>query len=326
MNANDGVSVNVKYKDRLFRFIFGAKENKKYLLSLYNALNDSDYTDESALEITTLDDVIYIKMKNDVSFLFDSELNLYEHQSTYNPNMPLRGMMYFADLYRQYLSVRGRDLYGRTLERIPTPKYCVFYNGDKAVPDRSVLKLSDAFEKEDSTGMYEWSAIMLNINAGHNRELMEKCEALWHYAMYVSKVKTYSETMPIDQAVSRAVEEAIAEGYLDGFFKKHREGVVNVSLTEFNEAEFIENRRAEGREEGRAEGRAEGREEGRREGLEEGRREGHEDGRREGVVIGIEQVAVRLIRRGESDEDIVDVTGCSVERIRQLRDEQMALV
>lgn len=91
--------------------------------------------------------------------------------------------MYFADLYRQYLSVRGRDLYGQTLEKIPTPKYCVFYNGDKEVPDQKVLKLSDAFEHEDLTGMYEWSAVMLNINAGHNQELMEKFRALWQYAI-----------------------------------------------------------------------------------------------------------------------------------------------
>lgn len=294
MNANDGVYVNTKYKDRLFRFIFGAEENKKYLLSLYNAVNQSDYADVDAIEITTLEDVIYIKMKNDVSFLFDSELNLYEHQSTYNPNMPLRGLMYFADLYRQYLSVRNRDLYGKTLEKIPTPKYYVFYNGDTEMPDQKILKLSDAFEQEDQTGMYEWSAVMLNINAGHNQELMDKCKALHEYALYVAKVKAYSKTMPIADAVDKAVEEAIAEGYLDGFFKKHREGVVNVSLTEFNEAEFIENRRAEGREEGRAEA--------------------------------FEEVMISMIRDGLDDVTIAKYIKCSSQRIAQIREAQMATV
>lgn len=285
MNANDGVNVNTKYKDRLFRFIFGAEENKKYLLSLYNAVNRSDYTDESAFEITTLDDVIYIKMKNDVSFLFDSELNLYEHQSTYNPNMPLRGLMYFADLYRQYLSTKGRDLYGKSLEKVPTPKYLVFYNGDDEMPDQKVLKLSDAFEHEDHSGMYEWSAVMLNINAGHNQRLMDNCKALRHYALYVAKVKAYSKEMTIEAAVNKAVEEAIREDYLDGFFKKHREGVVNVSLTEFNEAEFIANRRMEA----------------------------------------VEEIVIRMIRRGKSDEEIAEDTGCALERIAELRNGMMAM-
>lgn len=246
MNANDGISVNSKYKDRLFRFIFGAEENKKYLLSLYNAVNGTDYTNVEDIEITTLEDVIYIKMKNDISFIFDSELTLYEHQSTYNPNMPLRGLMYFSDLYRQWLSRKKTDLYGSTLVKIPTPNYIVFYNGTRKCHDKEIIRLSDAFEKEDTSGHYEWTATMLNINEGHNKELMEKCLSLQQYASYVGKVKKYSKQMPIEQAVAKAVAEAINENYLDGFFKKHREGVVNMSLTEFNEEEFVANRRAEG--------------------------------------------------------------------------------
>lgn len=70
---------NVKYKDRLFRFVFG--ENKEWLLSLYNAVNETQYDNPNDITITTLDDVIYVKMKNDVSLLLDSELSLYEHQS-----------------------------------------------------------------------------------------------------------------------------------------------------------------------------------------------------------------------------------------------------
>lgn len=91
MNANDGIAANREYKDRLFTFIFGKEENRPYLLQLYNALNGTSYTDPSELEITTLQDVIYIRQKNDISFLLDSELSLYEQQSSYNPNMPLRG-------------------------------------------------------------------------------------------------------------------------------------------------------------------------------------------------------------------------------------------
>ena len=96
-------NANREYKDRLFRFVFGAEENKAYLLSLCNAVSGTDYTDVDAIEITTLSDAIYIKMKNDISFLIHSEMNLFEHQSTFNPNMPLRGMEYFVELYGNYV-------------------------------------------------------------------------------------------------------------------------------------------------------------------------------------------------------------------------------
>lgn len=153
------------------------------------------------------------------------------------------------------------------------------------MPDQKLLKLSDAFEHEDHSGMYEWSAVMLNINAGHNQKLMDNCKALRHYALYVAKVKAYSKEMTIDAAVNKAVEEAIREDYLDGFFKKHREGVVNVSLTEFNEAEFIANRQMEA----------------------------------------VEEIVIRMIRRGKSDEEIADDTGCSLSRIAELRNDMMAM-
>lgn len=129
MNANDGIAANREYKDRLFTFIFGKEENRPYLLQLYNALNGTSYTDPSELEITTLQDVIYIRQKNDISFLLDSELSLYEQQSSYNPNMPLRGLMYFSALYRQFLSRQGTDLYSSSLVKIPSPRYVVFYKG-----------------------------------------------------------------------------------------------------------------------------------------------------------------------------------------------------
>lgn len=126
MNKIRDTKANPRYKDSLFRKIFG--ENKTNALSLYNAINNSNYTDENELEYTTLDDVIYIKIKNDVSFLVGTSLNLYEHQSSYNPNMPLRGFLYFADLYRQIIKDNER-IYSQQIVRIPNPKYIVFYNG-----------------------------------------------------------------------------------------------------------------------------------------------------------------------------------------------------
>ncbi|MBO4387405.1 MAG: hypothetical protein J5817_10395, partial [Treponema sp.] len=100
---------NRQYKDRLFKAIFGrdTEESKRWRLELYNALNGTSYTDPDALEVNTIENVIYITMRNDISFLVDSQMNLYEQQSTRNPNMPLRGLMYFAQLYQIYLTQRG---------------------------------------------------------------------------------------------------------------------------------------------------------------------------------------------------------------------------
>ena len=106
------INPNRKYKDALFRFIF---KDKKKLLSLYNALNNSQYTDPEELQITTKDDVIYMQMKEDISFLISSTLNLYEHQSTWNPNMPIRGLIYLATRYEEMIRRQDLDIYGRSL-------------------------------------------------------------------------------------------------------------------------------------------------------------------------------------------------------------------
>ena len=250
--TNDDIHVNKKYKDTVFRKLFG--ENKENALSLYNAVNHTSYTDPDDLEYTTLEDVIYMKYKNDVSFLIDKTLSLYEHQSSYNPNMPLRGLMYFSALYRQFLSRQGTDLYSSSLVKIPSPRYVVFYNGLRELPDVSKLRLSDAFEIPDESGEFEWTATVYNVNAGRNPAIMENCAALAQYADFIQWVRENSETMPAKDAVDAAVRQAIAQNYLNGFFKKHREEVVDVSLTEFNEEEFVRNRRNEGRAEGRVEG------------------------------------------------------------------------
>lgn len=243
---------NVKYKDRLFRFVFG--ENKEWLLSLYNAVNETQYDNPNDITITTLDDVIYVKMKNDVSLLLDSELSLYEHQSTYNLNMPLRGFLYFASLYKALLTERGIDLYGKRMVKIPRPQYIVFYNGNDYAEDMIKLKLSEAYEKKSDSNEFEWTATMYNINQGHNEDIMSQCKALSDYAKYVDKVKSkLRQGMKISIAVKEAVNEAVEEELLEGFFQKHEKGVLEMSLTEFNEEEFVANRRAEGREEGRTE-------------------------------------------------------------------------
>ena len=247
------VTINRENKSLLFCYIFGSEENKKYLLSLYNAVNNTNYTNIDDIEINTLSDIIYIRVKNDVSFLFDSCMSLYEHQSTFNPNMPLRGMMYFSTLYSQFLSENHKNIYGKTLVKIPTPRYIVFYNGNDNYPDRLELKLSDAFERPDNSGSFEWTATMLNINKGHNLNIMNKCQALSQYSAFVAKVKKYNQTRPIKEAINLAVEYAISNNYLDGFFKKHKEGIMLSCLTEFNEEVFRKGIHEEGYAEARSE-------------------------------------------------------------------------
>ena len=252
MNANRKYVANREYKATVFSKLFG--EDKENALSLYNAVNNSNYLNADDLTFTTLDDVVYMKMKNDVSFLFDKTLSLYEHQSTYNPNMPLRGFLYFADLYRQLIKDNER-IYSKNLVKIPAPKYIVFYNGDKKDMPEQVkeLYLSDAFDMEVEPGKFEWTARMVNINAGMNPELLAKCKVLGGYATFVDKVRTYNKSMPLTDAVDQAVDECVEAGVLEEFLNKHRKEVRNMVLTEFDEEKYLKMMREEERAEGRLE-------------------------------------------------------------------------
>ena len=252
MNANRNYVANKNHKSTVFSKLFG--EDKENALSLYNAVNDSNYTNVDDLTFTTLDDVVYMKMKNDASFLFDKTLSLYEHQSTYNPNMPLRGFLYFADLYRQLIKDNER-IYSKNIVKVPAPKYIVFYNGDmKDMPEQvKELYLSDAFDMKVEPGKFEWTATLININTGMNPELLAKCEALGGYITFVDKVRTYNKSMPLTYAVDRAVDECVEDGVLEEFLSKHRREVRNMVLTEFDEEKYLKMMREEERAEGRLE-------------------------------------------------------------------------
>ena len=176
------VSTNMKHKDVLFRMIFS---DKKDLLELYNAVNDTDYQDMDALTITTLEDALYMGYKNDISFLFGEMLSLYEHQSTPNPNMPLRGLLYFARNYQAYIDRNHLDIYSSVLQRIPLPQYIVFYNGTQEMPERKILRLSDAFPKHPGKiPCLSCEASLLNINYGKNKKIMDRCRKLKEYAIH----------------------------------------------------------------------------------------------------------------------------------------------
>lgn len=236
-------------KDSIFRMLY---LDKKELLSLYNAVNGTHYTNAEDLEINTLQNAIYMNIKNDVSFLFNFQVNLYEHQSTVNPNMPLRDLFYVSDLLQNY--VKDFDLYGRGLVKIPAPRFIVFYNGKEKQPERRVYKLSDAFSKKQGEPELELTVTVLNINAGNNGELLGNCKTLREYMQYIERVREYATQMVIEEAVERAITECIKEGILAEFLKRNRAEAIKVSIYEYNEELHLENVRREGFEEGVAQG------------------------------------------------------------------------
>ena len=244
------------HKDTVFRMLYNDKEK---LLELYNALNGTAYENTDDMEICTLENAIYMGFKNDVSFLFDSEMNLYEHQSSFNPNMPLRDLLYIARQLEKY--VVGKTLYSSNLVQIPVPRCVVFYNGTQEQPESRLLKLSDAFEKEVTSPELEVTVTMLNINLGNNRELMEKCRTLREYCLFVECIRKYAAEMDIAEAVDRAVTECIRNNILADFLSAQRAEVIAVSIFEYNEEEELKKIRADeysiGIEAGKAEGTAE---------------------------------------------------------------------
>lgn len=236
-------NVQRNYKDTVFRMLFREKEN---LLSLYNALNSTAYTDVDNLEITTLENAVYMNYKNDISFVFDFELLLYEHQSTFNPNMPLRDLLYVARVLQN--RIKDENLYSKSLIKIPTPRFVVFYNGTDFQPEQQILYLSDAFEKKQEDHSLELSVVVYNINLGHNQELLDACCLLKEYAQYVEQVRTYAKEMDFSEAVEQAVDHCIKNGILSDFLAKNRAEVIAVSIFEYDEEKHMKNEREEWRE------------------------------------------------------------------------------
>ncbi len=222
-------AANRQYKDTVFRMLFSEKEN---LLSLYNAVTGNAYQNADDLKIVTLKNAIYMGMKNDLAFMLETNIYLYEHQSTLNPNIPLRDLIYIGIEYQQY--VDDKSLYSSSLQKIPAPKFMVFYNGTDAVDDRVELRLSNAYEHLAGEPDLELKVLMLNVNEGHNKELMEQCQTLKEYAIYVARVRKYASEMNLNDAVARAIDECIKEGILVEFLRKNRSEVKMVSILEYD--------------------------------------------------------------------------------------------
>ena len=162
-------------------------------------------------------------MKNDLAFVITGTLNLYEHQSTCNPNMPVRFLIYLAEEYQMIVEQAEESIYGTKQISLPTPQCIVFYNGEKEMPEEQILRLSDAFENKERQADVELTVRMLNINHGHNKALMEKCRTLSEYAQFVAVSREYAaEGRPMQEALEEAVEYCIEHGILSEFLRRHR--------------------------------------------------------------------------------------------------------
>lgn len=230
------------YKDRLFRMIFNDKEK---LLELYNAMNGSDYMDASELQVVTLENAIYLSMKNDVAYLLHDELFLYEQQSTKNANMPLRCLFYASDTYS--VLVKDKNIYGTKMLPLPSPTFVVFYNGKQKMDEEEELRLSDAFVKKQENPNLEVIVKVKNINLGNSRKLFDKCRPMRDYMIFVDKVRRYSQEQTLEDAVERTIRECMEEDVMADFLKRNRAEVVKMCLYEYDEERQREFEREEGR-------------------------------------------------------------------------------
>ena len=281
---------NRKYKDTVFRLLF--KDDKEALLELYNAINNSHYENPDDLIINTLDNAIFMGMHNDLSFIIDTHLGIYEHQSSKCPNITLRCLFYVSSLYSQLID--EDKIYGSKLISIPEPHFVVFYNGTDSFPEEMTYRLSDMYQDCSKAPALELVVKVFNINQGMNPKLMHSCKKLNEYSIFVAKTREYSERMPLTKAVNKAIDYCIAHDILKDFLSKERKAVAMYSLYEYNKNGHMKVVREEGREEGLEQG------------LEQGRIQERAD------------VISKMLDKGNSPEEIVDLLGYSIEEVQKV--------
>ena len=279
---------NRLYKDRVFKFIFGNPENKEWTLSLYNAVNGSNYRNPDDIQFNTIEDAVYMSMKNDVSFIILDEMNLWEHQSSFNPNMPMRFLTYGTQLYEKYTATSGYYKFSRKLQRLPKPHCICFYNGTEEQPEQQVLKLSDAFGGE---GDIEVKVKMLNVNYGKNRALLETCQPLREYAWLVDRVREHQRVLQnLEAAVDASIDEMPDSFVIRTLIEAHRAGVKKMFLTEYDEEKM----------------------------KEQERKEAFADGVDAGVAEANERVAADMLKKKYPLDAIKDISRLSEAHIRKL--------
>ena len=190
-------------------------------------------------------------MHDDVALLVMDELALYEQQSSFNPNMPLRLMQYTGNIYESLITMKKNNKYGSKLIPLPVPKLVTFYNGRSDKPEEMILKLSDAFpeEKREESDI-QVTVRMININPGYSAGLVSKCKPLQEYIWTVAAIRENKKTLDIEKAIDKALDDMPDDFVIKPYLIANRVGVKKMLLTEYNETETMELFRQEGIEEG----------------------------------------------------------------------------
>ena len=304
--------INRKYKDSVFRMIFSEKDK---LIKLYNAIFDTTYTEDDSVDITTIEDVIFKTMKNDISFVMDGKfVLLVEHQSSINNNMCLRDLLYAAELIMRMID--PKDLYKEAPVKIPNPKFVVLYNGERYMPPSDEQKLSDNFLKEELEYSLQLKLDVYNINIDAGSELLEKSPTLRQYRMFVERVRTYSKTKETlaERDMVEIMESCIKDGILPEFLRNYGREAVGMMFKELTQEEAREMSRQDGYDLGIEKGIEQGRCEGFAEGEKIGEERGEASGRAEREI----EMARAMKDRSYSIDEISELTGLSAEEIEQL--------
>lgn len=188
-----------------------------------------------------------------VSFLISGDLNLYEQQSTYNPNMPVRLLQYAGHLFERHIKENKLNKYGNTILTLPVPRLIVFYNGRQDQPEEQILRLSDSFP-EGAVSDIEVNVRMINVNYGQNTRMLEMCRPLYEYSWIIQKIrenKNENESEEIGEAIDKAISELPDDFIVKSFLETHKAEVRGMLATEYNEEEAMEQFKEDGRREGR---------------------------------------------------------------------------
>ena len=292
--------LNRKYKDSVFRMIFSEKDK---LIELYNAIFDTTYTEDDSVDITTIEDVIFKTMKNDISFVMDGKfVLLIEHQSSINNNMCLRDLLYADELIRRMID--PKDLYKEAPVKIPNPKFVVLYNGERYMPPFDEKKLSDNFLNEEPEYSLQLKLDVYNINIDAGSKLLEKSPTLKQYSMFVERVRRYSKNKETlnERDMVEIMESCIKDGILPEFLSKYGREAVGMMFKELTQEEAREMSRQDGYDLGIEKG------------IEQGRSEGEASGRTAEKL----EMAKRMKSDNEPIEKISKYTGLSIEEIEKL--------
>ena len=289
---------NINYKDTLFTRLFNDPD---VLRELYSALEGVSLPPDIPVTINTLENVLYKNMFNDISFEIGGKLVvLIEHQSTVNPNMAIRLLMYIGRIYEKL--IEGKKIYSEKRIAIPRPEFFVLYNGTAPCPDEQWQRLSDAFEDTAPLGIagngspsLDLAVKVVNINAGKNEGIANRCRTLAEYQALVSKVRGYEEAgSGREEAIKKAIQYCQSHDIMREFLEKHASEVLNMLMAEWNLDDALAVRYEEG--------------------WEEGREEGWEEGR--------EDIARNALAKGIPVETIADITGLDIEAIKSIQDQE----